>query len=141
MDGYVSSCVKTGVPMGVQSLRVGYAQNTKNFLPKLGGPVIVLSLYVVISFSLIVLPVHLPTLLENGLSKHTYIHGEDSLSPLLLSNGIVQQLSSVQMHLRLSYRRIVDYLQMHMFCILNYRFWTLCFVFQKSRFARLRYFS
>ena len=140
MDGYVSSCVKTGVPIGFRSLRVGYVRSTKNFLPKLGGPVIALSLYVVISLSFIVLPVHLPTLLENGLSKRTYIHGEASLSPLLLSNGIVQQLSSVQLTLRLSYRRIVDYLQMHMFCILNYRFWKLCFVIQKSRFTRLGHF-
>ena len=138
-DGYVSSCVDTGVPIGFRSIRVGYARSTKTFLPMLGGPVIALSLYVVFSFAFIVFPKHLPTLLENGLSRRSHKDDEHSLSPLLLSNDIVQLLSSVRLSSRNSYRRIVDYLQMHMFCILNFRFWTLWFSIQKSRFFRLRH--
>lgn len=138
-DGYVSSCVETGVPMGFRSIRVGYARSRKNFLPMLGGPVIALSLYVVFSFALIVFPKHLPTLLESGLSKRSHNDDEYRLSPLLLSNDIVQLLSSVRLSSRNSYRRIVDYLQMHMFCILNFRFWTLCVSIQKSRFTRLKH--
>ena len=134
-DGYVSSCVNTGVPIGFRSIRVGYARSTRNFLPMLGGPVIALSLYVVFSFALFVFPKHLPTLLENGLSKRSNIGIEDSLSPLLLSNDVVQSLSSVQLSTCYSYRRIMNYMQIHMYCILNVRFWTSCFLIQKFVFV------
>ena len=136
-DDYISSCVETGVPVGFRSIRVGYKRSRRNFLPILGGPVVALTLYVAFSIAFIVFPKHLPSLLEYGLSKRSHTINDVSVSPLLLSNNIIQLLSSVRLSSRCTFRRIMGYLQMHMFCILNFRFWTLCFSIQKARFSRL----
>lgn len=137
LNEYISACLEAGVPMGFRSLREGYNVSRKNFLPFLGGPITALSAYVLVSISVTVFPVDLPSILEHGLSERT--EDEIPCSPLLLSNKVVQRLSSVKLSTCISYRRLVDFFQINIFCILNYKFWLLTFKIQKSRFLRLRY--
>lgn len=139
MDNFVSSCVYTGVPMGFRSLRAGYLESKVNFLPYLGGPIVALSLYIVISVLFIVCPEQLPAIFENGLSKNVHIQNHGCWSPLLLRDDIIQQLGSVPLPTQTSYRKFFYFFKMNMFCILNSRFWSVSFRIQKARFSKLHY--
>ncbi|XP_052815755.1 uncharacterized protein LOC128242578 [Mya arenaria] len=125
---YVNDMVNAGVPVGFLSLFGDKHKRMDNFVPALGGPVGVMTLYFSLAFVLIVLPRSLKQIVENGLPSHS-----DGF-PLLIGFEEILSFSSSSTVLEPGYERASVICRNSVYMVFSERFWRRVLRIQRQRF-------
>ncbi|XP_069128417.1 uncharacterized protein [Argopecten irradians] len=128
------------LPIGFLSMLGGVQESRGNFLPYLGGPFMVLSLYFLIGVFLLVIPEKLSFHLENVLPSFEDMKPSSTL--LQMNMNAVEQLSLLKCSQFTGYTKVCTVIQAKLFMMFNPQtwLWLLCWQTQRWRLCVSKYF-
>ena len=150
----IKDFVDVGTPVGIISLLGDSSNRYKVFVPALGGPVVISSLYFVLGFFYLVCPKSLRSVVDNGLpnadgcrlslssdDRGQYCKYRFIKSPLFYGLSDIIKLSQIDIEssdLQLGYSKCATIMKCNFYMLFTMKFWYQVWCIQKSRLCVFR---